>query len=167
MEALNDSIQEYKRQLNKGKIQKAYRGIMTFMSGLKTDLKKDNPDFIVSSLYSGYLDMSYFAFTPSDLKMKKLKIAIVFLHKKGKFEAWLSGSNRRIQADYLGKIKDKSLLNQYQLSKGLPGTDSIVESILVEDPDFDHPDELKLQIRKKIIKFIHDVYLIINNENHE
>ena len=51
MESLNEYIKEYKTQLSKGNIQKAYRGIMIFMSGLKTDLEKNYLDYIVSSLY--------------------------------------------------------------------------------------------------------------------
>src|SRR6056297_1596371 len=100
MESLNEYIKEYKTQLSKGNIQKAYRGIMIFMSGLKTDLEKNYLDYIVSSLYFGYMDMNYFAFTPSGLKDKKLKIAIVFLHEQGRFEAWLGGSNRKVQSEY-------------------------------------------------------------------
>ena len=67
---------------------------MTFISGLKTDLEKNYPNYVVSSLYLGYMDMTYFAFRPSDLKNKKLKIALVFLHEQGRFEAWLGGSNK-------------------------------------------------------------------------
>jgi len=35
------------------------------------------------------MDMTYFAFTPSELKEKKLKIAIVYLHEQNRFDAWL------------------------------------------------------------------------------
>ncbi|MDD4089984.1 MAG: hypothetical protein PHP29_09875 [Tissierellia bacterium] len=35
MQSLNDFINEYTTQLRKGQIQKAYNGIMTFMSELK------------------------------------------------------------------------------------------------------------------------------------
>ncbi len=31
----------------------------------------------------------------------KLKIAIVYLHEDGRFEVWLGGSNRKIQAEFL------------------------------------------------------------------
>jgi hypothetical protein len=161
MESLNEYVKEYKTQLSKGNIQKAYRGIMTFMSGLKTDLKKNYPDYIVSSLYFGYMDMTYFAFTPSGLKDKKLKIAIVFLHEQGRFEAWLGGSNRKVQSEYIEKLKHKKIGN-YKLSQVLPGVDSIIESIVVEQPDFNHPEELKIQIEEELIDFINDVIYILN-----
>jgi len=89
MDSLNEQIQEYKIQLSRGYIQKAYKGIITFMSDLKTYLEKSYLDYMVSSLYFGYMDMTYFAFTPSDLKKRKLKLAIVFLHELGRFEVWL------------------------------------------------------------------------------
>jgi len=160
MESLNEYIKEYKTQLSKGNIQKAYRGIMIFMSGLKTDMEKNYLDYIVSSLYFGYMDMNYFAFTPSGLKDKKLKIAIVFLHEQGRFEAWLGGSNRKVQSEYIEKLKNKKI-GIYKLSQVLPGVDSIIESILVEQPDFNHPEELKIQIEKKVIEFVNDIKSIL------
>ncbi len=56
------------------------------MSGLSTYLKNRYPDYTAGALYFGYMDMMYFAFTPSDLKKMKLQIAIVYLHEEGRFE---------------------------------------------------------------------------------
>ncbi|MGE5422325.1 MAG: DUF7000 family protein, partial [Ignavibacteriales bacterium] len=39
MDTLNNCIREYTIQLSHGKIQKAYKGIMTFMSGLSKYLE--------------------------------------------------------------------------------------------------------------------------------
>lgn len=161
MDSLNDHVREYMIQLSKGQIQKAYKGILTFMSGLRTYLESRYLDYTASTLYFGYMDMTYFAFTPSDLKNKKLKIAIVYLHEQGRFEVWLSGSNRKIQAEYIELMSLKNI-GKYRLSQVLPRVDSIIESILVEQPDFDHPDELKKQIEKKMIKFINDIDSILN-----
>ncbi len=118
---------------------------MTFMSGLRTYLESMYPDYTASSLYFGYMDMTYFAFTPYDLKNKRLKIAIIYLHEQGEFEVWLSGSNRKIQAEYIKLLSGKNL-GKYKLSQTLSGVDSIIESTLAEQPDFDHPEELKKHI---------------------
>ena len=160
MDSLNNHIQEYNIQLSKGQIQKAYKGIMTFMSGLRTYLESRYPEFTSSALYFGYMDMTYFAFTPSDLKSKKLKIAVVYLHNEGRFEVWLGGSNRKIQGEYIDLMRCKDT-GKYNLSKVLPGVDSIIESILVEHPDFDHPEELKKLIEKKTIEFANDISSIL------
>lgn len=52
MDSLNNRVQEYTRQLQKGEIQKAYRGIMEFMSDLKGDLTGKYSDYVASSLQS-------------------------------------------------------------------------------------------------------------------
>lgn len=161
MDTLNNDIQEYKNQLGKGQIQKAYKGIITFMSGLSNYLESSYPDYIVSSLYFGYMDMTYFAFTPSYLKAKKLKIAIVYLHEKGIFEVWLAGANRKIQADYIELMSDKNI-GKYKLSQLLSGVDSIIELKLIEKPDFDHPEELKRQIESKTIEFVNDITALLD-----
>ena len=161
MDSLNNHVREYTVQLSKGQIQKAYKGIMTFMSGLSTYLETMHPDYSASSLYFGYMDMTYFAFTPSDLKNKKLKIAIVYLHEQGRFEVWLGGSNRKIQAEYIKLLSGKNL-GKYKLSQALPGVDSIIESTLAEQPDFDHPEELKTHIERKTIEFINDITSIFS-----
>ena len=134
---------------------------MIFMSGLKTYLEKEYSSYVTSALYFGYMDMTYFAFTPTFLKKKKLKIAIVFLHEQGRFEVWLGGSNRKIQAEYIERISHKNI-GKYKLSQVLPGVDSIMESNLVEKPDFDHPEVLKKQIERKTIEFINDITSILD-----
>lgn len=156
MDSLNRQINEYILQLKKGHIQKAYKGIMSFMSSLKIHLENKYPEYIIGNLYFGYLDMTYFAFTPTFLKQKKLKIAIVFLHEQGRFEVWLGGSNRKIQAEYIERISHKKI-DKYKLSKIFPGVDSIIESVIIEKPDFNYPEELKLQIECKTIEFIKDI----------
>jgi hypothetical protein len=160
MDSMNQLIREYNTQLSIGKIQKAYKGIMTFVAGLRTYLENKYPEYTTGALYPGYMDMTYFAFTPLDLKNKKLKIAVVYLHEEGRFEVWLGGSNRRIQAEYIDLLKHKNI-GSYKLSKVLPGVDSIIEAIVAEQPDFDQAEELKEQIEKKTIAFIDDITSIL------
>ncbi len=161
MDSLNNHIRAYNIQLSKGQIQKAYKGIMTFMSCLSTYLGSRYPDYTASALYFGYMDMTYFAFTPSNLKSKKLKIAVVYLHEEGRFEVWLGGSNRKIQAEYINLMRRKSI-GKYKLSQLLPGVDSIIELILVEKPDFDHPEELRKQIERMTMEFAEDIISILS-----
>lgn len=156
MQSLNESVKEYTVQLQQGQIQKAYKGIMTFMSGLKTWLESRHPENTATGLYPGYMDMTYFAFTPQALKQRSLKIAIVYLHEQNRFEVWLGGANRRVQSEYVELFKGKNL-DGLILSKVEPGVDSIVEMKLVEKPDFDHPEELMLAIESKVIEFTEQV----------
>lgn len=153
MQSLNEAIQEYTSILQQGQIQKAYKGIMTFMSSMKTFLENRHPDYPASGLYFGYMDMTYFAFTPPALKQRNLKIAIVYLHAENRFDAWLVGINRKVQAEYIEYFKGRDL-GDLILSEVSPGVDSIVEMGLVQKPDFDHQEELKLSIESNVVEFI-------------
>lgn len=156
MSPLSKEIREYREQLRKGHIQKAYKGIMAFMSALKAHMENENPTYYASALYFGYMDMTYFACTPPALKEKKLKIAVVYLHEEGRFEAWLGGSNRKVQAEWIQRLKGKDL-GSNKLSQVQPGVDSILEVILAEAPDFDDPESLKAELAKKTLAFITDL----------
>ena len=162
MPTLNDAIAEYTAQLQKGQIQIAYRGIMTFMSTLKSTLESNHPDYAASGLYFGYMDMTYFAFTPLELKRKNLKIAIVYLHQENRFELWLGGGNRKVQAEYIELLKGKDL-GHYRLSQVSPGVDSIIECIVAEHPDFENVEELMKNLEDQTIEFAKKVnYFFVN-----
>ena len=65
MQSFQEYINEYRKQLAKGAIQKAYKGLMEYIMGLRTHFKNKYPDYFVSgSIYYGYMDMTYFSFTP-------------------------------------------------------------------------------------------------------
>ena len=161
MDTLNSCISEYTNQLSKGQIQKAYKGIMTFMSSLRADLESKYPDYAMSTLYFGYMDMTYFAFTPPQLRQKKLKIAIVYLHEENRFEVWLAGNNRQIQAEYNALLSQREL-GKYALSQINPGVDAIIAYSIIEKPDFDDPDSLKAQIETGTMEFIHDITAMLS-----
>lgn len=161
VDSMNDLIREYTNQLNTGRIQEAYRGIMSFMSDLRTYLTERYPNYVTGSLYFGYMDMTYFAFSPTALRDRKLKIAIVYLHKESRFEVWLGAINRKVQAEYIEFFRLKNI-GQYKLSQVSPGVDSILESILSDRPDFDNPEELKKEIERKTIEFAESVTLMLN-----
>jgi len=79
MEAFHEFVNEYRKQLEQGAIQKAYKGLMEYVMALRTHFKNKYPEHVVSgSIYYGYMDMTYFSFNPKSLKDRGLKIAIVF-----------------------------------------------------------------------------------------
>jgi hypothetical protein len=157
MAPFHEHINEYRKQLKKGIIQKAYQGLMEYVMGLRTYFKDKYPNYFVSgSIYYGYMDMTYFAFFPESLKRKKLKVAIVFLHEACRFEAWLAGYNKQVQSKYW-KLFKESDWNKYHLVSTTKGADSILEYVLVDNPDFSNLDALTKQIERATLKFIKDV----------
>jgi hypothetical protein len=157
MESLQEYMLEYREQLEKGYIQKAYKGLMEYIMGLRVHFKSKYPEYSVSgSIYYGYMDMTYFPLFPESLKRQKLKIAIVFIHDTFRFEVWLAGSNKNVQNKYW-KLFTESDWNKYHIPSTVKGVDSIIEHVLVENPDFSDLDALTNQIETSTLKFINDV----------
>lgn len=157
MDALQECVSEYKNQLEKGKIQKAYKGILEYLMALRTHFEKSYPYWLVpGGLYTGYMDMSYFSIIPPLMKEKKLKIAVVFIHEACRFEGWLAGVNKGVQAVYWQKIK-KSGWNEYQTVATLQGADAIIEHVLTESPDFDDLEGLTKLLQDGTIRFIEKI----------
>src|SRR4030042_4810405 len=148
MEAFNYIMQEYRDQLKKGIIQKAYKGLMDYIMDLRTYFKNRYPEHSVpGNIYFGYMDMTYFSLVPESLKQHNLKIAIVFLHEAFRFEAWLAAVNKQVQEKYWKMIKESGW-DQYHLVPEVKGNDSILEHVLVSGRDFGDLDALTMQIEK-------------------
>ncbi len=162
MPSLQECMNEYRLQLDKGAIQKAYRGLMEYMQALKTQLKDRYPEYCVSGgLYFGYMDMTYFAFSPETLKQRNLKIAIVFNHEAFRFEVWLSGYNKPVQTQYWQLFRDSGW-DKYRVVPTVKGFDSIVEHVLVESPDFGDLDLLTGRIERGTLSFIGDIEVFLS-----
>jgi len=157
MKSFHEYMNEYKKQIQKGDIKEAYKGLMEYIMNLRTHFQKKYPNYFVSgSIYYGYMDMTYFSFFPESLKHRKLKIAIVFCHDTCRFEVWLAGYNKQIQTKYWKLIKESDW-NKYHIVSTTKGVDSIIEYILVDNPDFSDLDKLTKQIEKGTLTFIKDV----------
>ncbi len=157
MKSLQENMIEYRKQLADGAIQKAYQGLMQYMLSLKNHFSTKYPDFSVSgSMYSGYMDMTYFSVFPKPLKDRELKIAIVFVYDTFRFEVWLSGRNQQVLAKYWKIIKDSGW-DKYELAAQGKWADSILEHVLVDNPDFSDLAALTRQIEQGTLKFIRDV----------
>ena len=162
MTALNEDMREYQDQLTKGAIQRAYRGLMAFMMGLRTRFQKHHPELAVSGLYEGYMDMTYFAATPTSLKARGLKIAIVFVPAAFRFEAWLAAANKQVQAQYWQLLKESGW-QQYPLVATTQGADAIIEHILVAEPDFSDLKALTGWIEEGVQTFTRDIETFLAN----
>jgi hypothetical protein len=147
---------EWRRQLGKGSIQKAYKALLSYMAGLRTHFANNYGDTAVSGLYQGYMDMSYFALFPPALKSRELKAAIVFNYEAFRFEAWLTARNRRVQRQYWELFRD-SQWRDYRVITPTVGIDSIVECDLASDFDLSDPDSLTARLETAAVAFIADI----------
>ena len=161
MESMPEYIKEYKKQLEKGVIQRAYQGLMKYIMDLRTHFSKNFPDFAPGNIYHGYMDMTYFPISPKSLKSRKLKIAVVFNYDQFRFEAWLAGYNKQIQQKYWILFQESDW-NKYRIPSAIKGVDSIVEYTLAENPDFVDLDGLTKQIEKGTLYFINDIEIFLS-----
>lgn len=157
MKPFHEYMSEYKKQMEKGEIQEAYKGLMNYIMELRVYFEKKYPDYFVSgSVYYGFMDMTYFSIIPESFKRRKLKVAIVFIHDTCRFEVWLAGQNKQIQSKYWKMFKESDW-NKYRIPSTTKGVDSIIEYSVVENPDFKDLDTLTQQIESGTLKFIQDV----------
>ncbi len=156
MQSIQEEMNEFRKQLKTGVIQKAYKTLLDYMMDLRIHFQKRYPGYSISGLYQGYLDMTYFAIVPPSLKDRNLKIAIVFNYGAFRFEAWLSGANRQVQRKYWELFRD-SRWNEYQVVTPAKGVDAILECNLAEDLDFGDLNRLTNSIEENTVKFISEV----------
>jgi len=157
----NDIVKDYNALLIEGDIRIAYRGLMEYMQGLRTFFyNKYSSDYFIGSLYQGYMDMTYFSFTPKILKKEALKIAIIFQHEELYFEIWLAGQNKQVQKKYLNVFQNNGF-STYHVPLDINEGFSIVDTILVDKPDFNKPDVLTANIEKGTLNFINDIMRVL------
>src|SRR5262245_7563436 len=156
MHANQDDMEEFRRLLEKGSIQKAYRALLSYMMRLRGHFDNNLADCAVSDLYQGYMDLTYFAVFPTLLKQHNLKIAVVFNYDAFRFEAWLAGRNRSVQQHYWELFKSRPW-PKYRVLTPATGVYSILECDLASDFDLDEPDALTSIIETTTVAFINDI----------
>jgi hypothetical protein len=163
MQSIQEDMEELRKQIVNGSVQRAYRTLLSYMMGLRTHFANKYGDAAVSALYQGYMDMTYFALFPASLRERDLKIAIVFNYDTFRFEAWLSGRNRKIQRQYWEAFKD-SRWDEYRVVAPAGGIDSILECDLARDFDLGDPEGLTARIEKITAAFIKDIEKFLSGQ---
>ena len=156
MSSIKKEMEELKRQLEKGSIQKAYQALLSYMMGLRTHFMNTLAGTSVSALYQGSMDITFFTLAPSSLGVRYLKVPIVFNYKTFGFEAWLAGRNRQVQRQYWELFKDGQWPN-YRVAASAKGDFSILECDLATHFDLDDPDALTASIETATVAFIDDI----------
>ena len=122
MQSIQEDLNEFRMQLKAGAIQRAYKTLLGYMMDLRKHFQTQHPNYTISGLYQGYLDMTYFAIGPPSLNRHSLKIAIVFNYEAFRFEAWLSGANRQVQHKYWELFRDSQWAH-YRVVKPAKGVE--------------------------------------------
>lgn len=154
MENLNEYIVLYKEQLENGKIQKAYSGLVKYTLTLKAYLSKNLADkFSFGNMSQGYMDYTYFPFFDTFLRENKLRFGIVLNHQKVRFELWLMGQNSETQKKYWNFLKT----TKWNAGRVSMPQYSVLEVVLIEIPSFKDLSDLSHKIEKEVISYSEEI----------
>lgn len=158
MKDVNYFVDKYKEQLDKGDIQEAYVGLVKYVTRLGTNLSNNLVDtYSFGSIFQGYMDYTYFYYTNDFLKKRKLKMGLVLNHTKMQFEIWLLGKTIPIQEKYWEYFKltkwNKNIITRPQYS--------ILETVLIDKPNFNDLDKLTKQIENKLTSITDEIIVDI------
>lgn len=154
MEDFNHYVEIYKEELKKGDIQRAYVGLVKYVTRLGTTLSRNlSQNYSFGSLFQGYMDYTYFYYSNDFLKKRKLKMALVLNHSKMQFEVWLLGQTIPIQEKYWGYFKS----TKWNQNKSTRPQYSILEAELIKNPNFNDLIKLSKQIEDKLVILTNEI----------
>ncbi|TGL12576.1 DUF7000 family protein [Leptospira meyeri] len=154
MKDFNDCVNSYKEQLQIGDIQEAYAGLVKYVTKLGTNLAKNlSKTYSFGSLFQGYMDYTYFYYSNKFLKDRKLKMGFVLNHPKMQFEVWLLGQTIPIQERYWEYFKN----TKWNKNRTTKPQYSILETVIIENPNFNDLEKLSNQIEKSLVQVTADI----------
>lgn len=131
--SLNDYVEIYRRELDKGDIRFAYEQLLKYVMALKVHFQKvQSENYTFGNVSLGYMDYTYFYFFNDFLRSKKLRFGIVLNHTEIRFELWLLGQNAEVQHHYWELLKT----TKWNAGRTDMPKYSALEVILMENPDF-------------------------------
>lgn len=159
---LNDCVAIYKRLLGQGDIQIAYEALRKYVLTLKAHFSKElSSKYSFGNVSPGYMDYTYFPFFDDYLRSEKLRFGVVLNHRDMRFELWLMGQNAETQLEYWELLKD----TKWNAKRTTMPQYSVLEAILVENPDFDNLDRLTVEIENNTIRLIEEISNFLKKRN--
>ena len=162
MNTLDKDIRELRKHLSDGSVQRAYKGILMYMSRLRKVFADHKGERSISGLYQGYFDMTYFALFPDALRERDLKLAVIFNYETFCFEVWLAARNRKIQRQYWELLSNAGY-RKHQLVEPAVGIDAIATTVLATDYSMEAEDSLTKQIVEGVTVFERDIELFLSD----
>jgi hypothetical protein len=153
-------IHEYERLMRTTGMQKGYQELIKTFRALRTHLASGMPGYkFTGSIVENNMDYSYFQFTDDGLRSQGLKFVVVFVHKEFAYEIWLSGMNRKVQADYHRALSKAKHL--FALSPDPQRCDYILKDKLIDGIDYVHCEESFEVIRGNAAAFVRKVRKLV------
>ncbi|MCE5189885.1 MAG: hypothetical protein LLF75_12005 [Eubacteriales bacterium] len=159
MEIHFEYLREYESLLQSTPLQRDYQEFLRFFKYLRADLEQAFPScaFLGGAVENG-MDYSYFQFTDDALRTHGLKIVIAYVHKACSLEIWLSGVNRKTQADVFSRLQKTG--TDYEQTPDPNRFDYILKAKLLPEGGFSGGDSLFGEIRVNVRRFLEDVTVL-------
>ncbi len=164
MADIKQSLVIYRKHIEYEAFRKAYAYLLKYVMRLRSHFSNHQADkFSVGNVSPGYMDFTYFPFFNDFLRARKLRFGIVLNHQAMRFEIWLMGQNASVQKQYWDILRN----SQWNVGCLKMPHYSVLESVLIADPDFDNEELLTLQIEKEAIFVVKEVleYIRANDVN--
>ncbi|WP_192867884.1 DUF7000 family protein [Thaumasiovibrio subtropicus] len=140
-ETLGALALHYQRELQDHRLHRANMQLIQFLGKVKAHFLRETT-YQCGNISPGYLDYSYFAFFNTALRANKLRFGIVLNHHALRFELWLMGQNADMQHHYWSILK----ASPWNVGFDAMPIYSVLETVLVESPNFDRPEQLIKEI---------------------
>jgi hypothetical protein len=129
-------------------------GLVKYATKLNTTLSKNlSENYSFGSLFQGYMDYTYFYYSNDFLKKRKLKMGLILNHSKMQFEVWLLGQTIPIQEKYWQYFKT----TKWNKNRTTKPQYSILEAVLIENPNFNDLDMLSQQIEDNLVLMTNEI----------
>jgi len=156
MQVTRQDVLTFRSVLADGAVVNTYRALLSYMQGLRTHFEREHPDFSISDLYVGRLDVTFFAVAPPSLKRHDLKVLILFDYGSFRFEVWLAARNRTLQRQHWERMRSHTWPSCKVVSPA-PGVDAILECDVADGEGLVDRDALTDAIRSSVSALIGDV----------
>lgn len=134
-----------------------YHQLIAYMKELRAYFQKEYETlFKLGNIYQGSPEYSYFSLTTEELKKQKLKFVIILDHTKLNFSICLSGQNKNVRKKYW-RIFNGSSWDTYQVAESIDNSLSIIEHVILINPDFKDRKNVTEQIEIESLKFINEI----------
>lgn len=136
---------------------RGYQELLQLLQKIRSRFAKAAPEYKVGNISPGYLDFSYFPFFDEALRGQLLRFGFVLNHQDMSFELWLMGQNAEVQKIYWQKLKDL----KWNAEKTAMPKYTVLETVIEDNPDFSHLDDLVKQLIEETLKEVAAIRLYV------
>lgn len=156
MEIRFDYLLEYETFLKTTSLQRDYQEFLKFFKYLRVYLEQNLPaSLFMGGITENGMDYAYFQFTNEALRTQGLKIVIAYVHNTTSLEAWLSGVNRKTQAEVFARLQKTG--TDYEQTPDPNRFDYILKTGILPAPGFSGGDAIYSDILENVARFFENV----------